>query len=400
MIVRWKATQQPKVQMNSNNSDPKQGLNCIYNDFLYLPVANVPSISSILEGGLDSLSCELSGDCEDAYGDDEQILPETPPSFVTLPRQVLFHAGLESEEGPDVIRYIRPRCVTQMHFMWADIVRYNHIGHIYGQPGTGKSTTALYCAMRFAKEKKWNVLWAHLCAAKRSGYWKCVHIRPDGKLATASVSSSDISHHIDHFHTLAPPSFEVSGHLIILDGIDSQSPDWFGDLWADSAPNRRLIRIFSDGVNCGLTGSERDEGRIRIFNQWSWTLNEYLCVIQNEEFCRNVQVVLDASSDAQTVDEKIKAKYCVAGGSARWMFGRKADFVKRSIDSAIKRIPIDASISDTRLFSRFGRNRTEVVSDYAKWSMANELGSMESERLSQHPLVRQSDACRCSLDSQ
>ena len=362
----------------------------------FLSAGSLPNILPSLDQVFNPLSCissKVSGDCEDAFGEDEQILAENCRFFVTLPRRLLFHAGLGSEHGPDVMLFMRPRCLTQILFMCEDVIRHNHIGHVYGQPGTGKSTTALYFASRLAVERQWNVLWAHLCPAKRSGYWKCLHMKPDGSYATASIASSDISYHINHFHTLADHN-QVAGHLVILDGINSNcqsSPNWFGDLWADSAPNHRLMRISSDGVDCGLTGPERDEGRIRIFHQWSWTLAEYRCAIQNGDFYKSMGCFLDASSEGITVDEKIQAKYYLAGGSARWMLGREAEFVRQSIDSAIRRTrygPSESGNSVSRLFSRFGKKRTEIVSEYAKWTMAHELGSLELKRLSQHPLIR------------
>ena len=352
----------------------------------------LPSLDSLIDT-LPSTEEPLAGDCEDAYGDDESISEDTRHDhFINLPCYLLNQGGVSPRTTEqDIILYVRPRCLKQMVFMYDDVIRRGLEGHIFGQPGTGKSTTALYVAVQLAVEKRWNVLWAHLEASSTDLFWKCIEMRPEGTYSSFAVHDETFREAVTRFERTRAEN----GHLLIMDGIrfdDSRTTKLPGGFWLyEGKGRRRIIKISSDGRRLKLSSKARD-GKIRIFRQWSWTLEEYESAIASNELRECVEGHLDVVgfpvdlSGSTALQQKVRQKYHVAGGCARWMFSCPTDTVKAEINSALR-----TDDFDQRLFSRFERNRAEIVSDYAMLMMATRFQSGQIKQLALQPFLKQCD---------
>jgi len=350
----------------------------------------LPSLDSLL-GTLPPIDKPLVGDCEDAYADEEPM-DKTTNHFINLPCDLLDQGGVSSRRtGQGIILYVRPRCLKQMVFMYDDVIRRGSEGHIYGQPGTGKSTTALYVAVQLAVEKRWNVLWAHLEASSTDLFWKCIEMRPEGTYSSFAVHDETFREAVTRFERTRAEN----GHLLIMDGIrfdDSRNEKLPGGFWLHTGEGRRrIIKISSDGRQLKLSSKAR-VGKIRIFRQWSWTLEEYDSAMANDSFRDSVQSYLDAvefivdSSGSTSIQQQVRQKYHVAGGCARWMFSYTSDIVRAEIDAALR---TDDSYQPSRLFSCFANRRVEIVSEYAKWMISTRFGSEQIKFLASHPFIKQ-----------
>jgi hypothetical protein len=161
----------------------------------------------------------LPGDMEDAYGSEfNDVGPSSSLNLIRLPHGLLHSAGLGLVNDPDALLFIRPRCLTQIVFMCRDVMEHGFVGHIFGQPGTGKSSTALFVATRLAKEKKCSVFWAHLNVGKPDNAWHCICMRPDGTMSTcAGLTDRQIARLLKEFGKSENESSKL--HVVMLDGI-------------------------------------------------------------------------------------------------------------------------------------------------------------------------------------
>jgi len=345
----------------------------------------------------------LPGDMEDAYGSEfNDVDPPSGLNLIRLPHGLLRSAGLGLVNGPDTLLYIRPRCLTQIVFMCRDVMEHGFVGHIFGQPGAGKSSTALFVATRLAKEKKCSVLWAHLNVGKPDNAWQCICMRPDGTMSTcAGLTDRQMARLLKKFGRSEDESSKL--HVVMLDGIKfdgdtSEVParSWF----LANQSKRRLILISSDGADMGLSGRQRAEDEIRIFRQWSWDFNSYKNAISIPEFWDHVESVLDSPEapdlpeNLSETEKRLWNKYYFSGGCARWMFKYSTKLVQADIDGAIsKRLKsgdVDTNVI-SRLFSRFKPKKVQIVSEYARQKMLESMGTVALKALQHHPIITQCD---------
>ncbi len=345
----------------------------------------------------------LPGDMEDAYGSIEHNLRSRDETvLIRIPREFMCHAGIGLMDNADTILYIRPRTLTQIVFMNRDVLEYGYVGHIFGQPGTGKSTTALFFAARIAVEKRWSVLWAHLSVGNPDNCWVCMHMRPDGSYMPLNLDDAGMAEYLREFGR-RQNSDGALGYCVVLDGMkfDGNAKKIPARLWYLENPReRRLILISSDGVDTGLSGGERNEKKIRIFRQWSWKMEDYEAALSISAFKTHVANFFD-SPDAPDVPDglsgtarRLHNKFFVAGGCARWMFTCTSSEAQADIDGAVVKGFQSGEVMPrivSRLFSRCTRTDISIVSEYAKQRMLESMGTMQLNALKRHPMIAQCD---------
>ena len=345
----------------------------------------------------------LPGDMEDAYGSEfDNVGPPKGLHLIKLPHTLLNSAGLGLHGGPDALLYIRPRCLTQIVFMCHDVMEHGFVGHIFGQPGTGKSSTALFVATRFAKDKGCSVLWAHLSVGIPDNAWDCIHMEPDGSLSSfAGLTDPEMTDLLKRFGGADNESSKY--YVVILDGIklDGHCSKIPARSWVSAnRSRRRLILISSEGGDKGLSGRQRTENEIRIFRQWSWDYRSYKDASSIPEFWSHIESVLDSPEapdlpeNLSEIEQRLWNKYYFSGGCARWMFKYSTKQVQADIDGAIskglKSGDIDPNVI-SRLFSRFKPNQVQIVSEYARQMMLESMGTVALKALQRHPMITQCD---------
>jgi len=179
------------------------------------------------------------------------------------------------------------------------------------------------------------------------------------------------------------------GYFLIIDG-EARKCEFVtrGYGWSNlKRSTRRFLCVSSREYDLDQKDQDSETVKIRVFRQWSWTLDEYLAATKNSEFLALISPYLDAPSEKSgCTSDKIQAKYYYAGGCARYMFRRTTESVKERIDSIIsnlKKSGITTFELGNTLVGSFAGNRKEFVSEYAAKEVQMILGSESIGRLSQ-----------------
>ena len=81
---------------------------------------------------------------------------------------------------------------------------------------------------------------------------------------------------------------------------------------------------------------ELENAGIELYQQYSWTLDEYKSAIKNSGFFNSVEKFLDADPRRnQKRDKIVEAKFFYSGGCARSTFQKTTEQVKRLIKKSI-----------------------------------------------------------------
>jgi hypothetical protein len=386
----WKDGTQPEAILYDRLFEPSG----------FLP-DDIPSVDDLL-GLLPSIPKEIHEEvsCE-VYCEGEPGWNSIPPQFVRLPINLVKEAGIAGLKTDEIPLYIRERCYQQLKFLNEFVLRKGCIGRVHGQPGTGKSMTGLFFAVHMAVRRKWNVLWIHLL---RSSY-ECLHMRPDGSKHKALITSDEELYQVIRTFHLSV-SVPCSGHAIFIDALidkDSIVVKEVDRWYVRDRDNRRVIIQTSDGICNGFNDESAAIADQSVFRQWSWKLEEYQKAMENEDFRKRVEPVMDAGDEFFTDD--VLAKFFYAGGCARYMFHFSTATVKKRIDTAIRKQQQsfgEASsclslASVNRLFGFKGPDTYDIISEYARNRMVEFFGEAELLNLARNPLIRDNSSTIGSL---
>jgi hypothetical protein len=314
-------------------------------------------------------------------------------SSLTLATDFLAGTGLGCfQRTQPLVLYLRSSFLAQVEFIRATVLEQKRTGFIHGQPGSGKSVCALYVCGRLAQEG-WNVTWIHMVRVGE-------HLINDGLIVKfrngckfgSRACIRDISKSFD-FVVDDRKGFAGSTrrHLLVIDGImdkpgyEEISSKWLS--WLHETHGRHRLLFVSSVGSAGAVPADAmmSLGREHVvgFRTFSWTLNEYKDGMRIEEFAESVDDYLDAISTDSSLDERIEAKFFIAGGCARFMFERTSKTVQGIYDELLfldrnvkHLVNMGSGSTDLthRLISLYPDERRQIVSKCAELKIAIMLG--------------------------
>eukprot|EP01119_Soliformovum_irregulare_P008223 TRINITY_DN2134_c0_g1_i4.p1 TRINITY_DN2134_c0_g1~~TRINITY_DN2134_c0_g1_i4.p1 ORF type:complete len:404 (-),score=65.44 TRINITY_DN2134_c0_g1_i4:1537-2748(-) len=134
-------------------------------------------------------------------------------------------------------------------------------------------------------------------------------------------------------------------NTLVINGVRTdQQPDWIseGTDWMSRGIGRRLIVVTSLQTSKGAKDHMMRLAGLQRVELVSWTWEDYMFAFQEEEFWNKVKDVIPIE-EGQNKEDAIRRKFVYAGGSARWLFGRKEEDIQKLIDDRLRNVG-DASI--------------------------------------------------------
>jgi len=258
----------------------------------------------------------------------------------------------------DLVLFNRVSCGSQIDFILNVVIGTGANGYIYGQPGTGKSTTTFWTACSLRNE--WDIVWISL----DGGLANIVFIE-ENHFGSIRVSSDDLRRHVNVF--ISPTGDrKTSKRILILDSLtitDSDNKKLMGQAtaWAESDKgNRRLICVSSMGSNSHLNHKFLDN--YSEHGVGLWTLEEYIKAVAEDKFWKNVEHVFAdisrGSNDSRT--DLVSAKFYFAGTSARFMFEYSVFRIVNIIEKAVYSLSL-AEKESTRADSIFSNSTRHTL---------------------------------------
>ena len=180
-----------------------------------------------------------------------------------------------------------------------------------------------------------------------------------------------------------------------LNELIGMSVNWF----MTDRPRRRLLFVASmAAAESRSKGHDQLQG-ILIYRQHSWSWQEYCEAVSNPVFANIVSPSLDASKSADSLQEKLEAKFYFAGGCARYMLEWKTAEVIQEIDKLVReqdvlrRFPSSATgnLSRTltdRLLRVYDAEKRYIVSKYAEARISFNLGPRYIRDLANQACIR------------
>ena len=205
---------------------------------------------------------------------------------------------------------------------------------------------------------------------------------------------------VDEFYEIKSDTLNEH-RLMILDGIigNQEEIEQRANGWCLLDNKLRyLVVLSSEGAKRRYNDDNVDYNGRALFRQWSWRLTEYKVAMSNSAFFSSVAESMDAPEEFG--DDPIDAKFFFAGGCARYMFGFGTELVKSRIDEAIleHHMALRGGSSspqsyfalgyEHRLFSFFGLNKHEILSEYVKQKLMQQYSSSELKALANHSLLK------------
>jgi hypothetical protein len=113
--------------------------------------------------------------------------------------------------------------------------------------------------------------------------------------------------------------------------------------WGDSKVGRRVVQVTSESFSIPLEQLHESDTTKHRFA--SWTFEQYAAAIQSAKFFTQVQRCLGYPLvDGETLDDKMRNKYFLAGGCARWMFGMTIGEATEDIEGHFDRVAIKTDL--------------------------------------------------------
>ncbi|KAK1929592.1 hypothetical protein P3T76_014990 [Phytophthora citrophthora] len=284
--------------------------------------------------------------------------------------------------------YCRPSFHRQFEFLRDEVLNKGHLGWILGPPGTGKSTTAMAFASTLNRSE-WMVTWIHV--GKFMG-WQCVRLIGDER-KTRILDISDVD-------DVLMVDDDKKHHLVLVDGwtaadefikLTRKCVRWF--LHSNGVKQRRRLAFVCSVATRGKFQEDMDIlTRAREFRVWSWTLDEYLNAIKDDDVFESVTQRLDSPAvlpdEEMTREAMVESKYYYAGGSCRYMFHFHTATVATKLSDAVDSLNAAATVATSgqhssssinRLFGMFKRPHdvgavSPVISQYAATLIAVRCG--------------------------
>jgi hypothetical protein len=225
-------------------------------------------------------------------------------------------AGL-SEPGKNERRlYVREEWKAN----WTVLNTENNI-NFQGPPGTGKSTlTWVWCCWKAKQGTK--LLWVHFTKLGQD----VVYLEND-KL---DVLTGNMEKEAARVLEVLDPE------IVIYDGVTSGIQEKLlilGPWWKRNTTKRRFIIVSSMQFKMSL--QDQENSNLTFLMSYGWRLEEYRAACGDLPLKNTLKLGLDYDTTLEAFDEKLTAKYYLAGESALWMF-RPTEVANREIEDSIK----------------------------------------------------------------
>ena len=317
--------------------------------------------------------------------------------FITLPKRFLAGSGIGRKDD-DTHLFIRQSFLGQMDFIRNKVITGEKCGYIYGMPGTGKSVGTYLFASSLAVD--WTVIWVHFQFFANKIDNPCLCVRMSG----CSKYVAEVPFVTMHEFLLTRQNFFDKREILILDSLTNRTEfDKFipssADWWREDRTNRRLILVSSMAAFGKYKEEELENAGIELYQQYSWTLDEYKSAIKNSGFFNSVEKFLDADPRRnQKRDKIVEAKFFYSGGCARSTFQKTTEqvkiLIKKSIDSVSDISSLlsgntgnTSSVTSQNLLDVDFDNGQRLVSAYAALQIAQIKGPDFIKNLAIHPLL-------------
>lgn len=184
--------------------------------------------------------------------------------------------------------------------------------HIYGPPGSGKSSASFYWVWLVCRNCRTKATWIS-CAAQAGSCWSI-----DGPPETAGGTVAT------NIETAIPQTAEdlLHARIVVFDDIRKETLERWRGMMNDLARKGIVVVVVSSE---GVRFHDGDSGDIVKLHHFvpSWTLDEYVGACGAADFWRSVCLLFQDGTvhdDVARREQLIKNKFASAGHSARFMF--------------------------------------------------------------------------------
>jgi len=255
----------------------------------------------------------------------------------------MMHSGLAESKRI----YIRKDCLNLWKFLDS-----NRNCYVRGSPGTGKSTIAWQWCLYTASQGA-SIRWIHY---DRDKTCQTVEFK-DGKFRVVCDIFDD---------------YQTQASIFVLDGIYPDIANQMAYYLLEFRSNKKIKLVFVSSLTSDWRGPEYERYSPELYTMSGWTLDEYKSACKDDSFRAIVEPKLDANPLCSTIEDKIEAKFDIAGHSARWMFNFDTRLAIQQADSAIERTHLKKEILEGlagseakymvhNLFSSFENGTKKVI---------------------------------------
>jgi hypothetical protein len=314
------------------------------------------------------------------------LILEDGQKMITLSKEFLensgvglFHVADEEKTYCRTSLFLRSYCMDQIACIRDRILDKGSVGFIHGPPGTGKSIITYFFMALMSRKNGWRVVWVHFRkeANSLSPYMDCVIFSEGNKYSFEANAES--------LRKLFSEMSRITNQrvTIVLDGF--KRIDEINNIYAaartwlqSNKENGRIICISSLGSSNRWTAHDDRAQKLHLFEQFSWTWDEYVEAINCPEFYEEVAPMLDAPSVNQTPLGRLAAKFFYAGACARYMFAYSTASVKNSILKSLLSTNLSTFIKDSgtsdavnRLFKYFPESSGTLLSEFVHHTLTD-----------------------------
>jgi hypothetical protein len=218
--------------------------------------------------------------------------PTSNPNLIRIEAQYHCGSGIQVE-GQDLVLYLRGAVVEQHKFLSDIVISNASLGWIIGPPGSGKSA-ATFSFVASLDREKWVVIWIHLCRLLDPS----IIIFHGNRKESIGDCAYDVIPEI--LERLSRRSDKMK--FLVIDGYVQaiQSHDKVlatAYKWRKKdIKNRRLTVVCSMQSRRKENIFEDIQNSVKVFNVFSWTLQEYLNAVKFHDFWVSVKDNMDATS--------------------------------------------------------------------------------------------------------
>jgi hypothetical protein len=219
------------------------------------------------------------------------LMSTSNPNFSRIEAEYHCGSGIQVE-GKDLVLYRRGAVIEQHKFLSDDVISNAALGWIIGPPGSGKSS-ATFSFVASLDREKWEVMWIHLSRWLNPSI---VIFHGNSKESMEDCTNRDIQEILERFSRSDKMKFlVVDGYVQGSQGHDKVLATAYTWRKKDSK-DRRLVVVCSMPSRRKENIFEDINNNVKVFDVFSWTLEEYLNAVKFHDFWVSVRDNFDAFS--------------------------------------------------------------------------------------------------------